>query len=49
MNMFAIGMQLKLLVGFVILFLTIRMLPNISNFIFEEMKRMIVSFIEGMY
>ena len=49
MNMFAIGMQLKLLVGFIILFLTIRMLPNISNFIFEEMKRMIVSFIEGMY
>lgn len=49
MNMFAIGMQLKLLVGFLILFLTIRMLPNISNFIFEEMKRMIVSFIEGMY
>lgn len=49
MNMFAIGMQLKLLVGFVILFLTIRMLPNISNFVFEEMKRMIVSFIEGMY
>ena len=49
MNMFAIGMQLKLLVGFVILFLTIRMLPNISNFIFEEMKWMIVSFIEGMY
>lgn len=49
MNMFAVGMQLKILVGFVVLFLTIRLLPNISNFIFTEMKKLIVSFIEGMY
>lgn len=49
MNMFAIGMQLKILVGFLVLFLTIRLLPNISNFIFTEMKKLIVAFIEGMY
>jgi len=49
MNMFAIGMQLKLLVGFSVMFLTIALLPSISNFIFKEMKRMIVAFIEGMY
>ncbi|MCI8327522.1 MAG: flagellar biosynthetic protein FliR [Lachnospiraceae bacterium] len=49
MNMFAIGMQLKILVGFLVLFLTVRLLPNISNFIFKEMKRLMVAFIEGMY
>lgn len=49
MNMFAVGMQLKVLVGFLVMFLTIRLLPNISNFIFKEMKKLIVAFIEGMY
>ncbi|EOS21806.1 flagellar biosynthetic protein FliR [Lachnospiraceae bacterium 3-1] len=49
MNMFAVGMQLKILIGFSILFLTIILLPDISNFIFREMRKMIVSVIEGMY
>lgn len=49
MNMFAVGMQLKVLVGFLVMFLTIRLLPNISNFIFKEMKKLMVAFIEGMY
>lgn len=49
MNMFAIGMQLKILIGFVILFLTIRLLPSVSSMIFTEMKRMMVSVIEGMF
>ncbi|MBD5487621.1 MAG: flagellar biosynthetic protein FliR [Lachnospiraceae bacterium] len=48
MNMFAVGMQLKVLVGLGILFLTIRMLPNAADYVFVEMKRMIVSFVEGM-
>lgn len=49
MNMFAVGMQLKILVGLVILYLTIRLLPYVSDFVFTEMKRMMVSIIEGMY
>lgn len=49
MNMFAVGIQLKLLVGFAVLFLTVFLLPDIANFIFNEMKVMMVSFIEGMY
>lgn len=49
MNMFAVGMQMKILVGLFVLFLTIGLLPGISDFIFKEMKRMIVSVIEGMY
>lgn len=48
MNMFAVGMQLKVLVGLGIMFLTIRMLPNAADYVFVEMKRMIVSFVEVM-
>lgn len=49
MNMFAVGIQLKVLVGLVILFVTIGLLPSISNMIFGEMKKMLVAVIEGMY
>lgn len=49
MNMFAVGIQLKVLLGLVVLFLTVTLLPGISDFIFKEMKRMIVLMIEGMY
>lgn len=48
MNMFTVGLQLKILVGLGVMFLTIRMLPGAADFVFVEMKRMIVSFVEGM-
>ncbi len=48
MNMFAIGLQLKILVGISTLFLTAGLLPGTSDFIFNEMKRMIVSFVGAM-
>lgn len=48
LNMFAVGMQLKVLVGLVTLFFTTVMLPGISNFIFIQMKTMMKSFVEGM-
>ena len=48
LNMFAVGMQFKVLVGLGILFLSVRMLPSLADNIFEQMKRMIVSFVEGM-
>ncbi len=49
MNMFAVGIQLKVLLGMAVLFLTVMLLPGIADFIFTEMKRIIVSMIEGMY
>lgn len=48
LNMFAVGMQLKVLVGLVIIFLTARMLPAAADYVSVEMKKMIVSFVEGM-
>lgn len=49
MNMFAVGMQMKVMAGLGILFLTVMLLPGVADFIFKEMKRMMVSMIEGMY
>ncbi|MCR4588650.1 MAG: flagellar biosynthetic protein FliR [Lachnospiraceae bacterium] len=48
LNMFAVGIQLKLLVGLAVLFFTAAMLPKASDMIFTEIKRMVVSFVEGM-
>lgn len=49
MNMFVVGIQLKILMGLGTIFLTIGMFNNVSNYIFTEMKKMIVSMIQGMY
>lgn len=49
MNMFSIGIQLKILVGFLVLFLMIFLFPNVADMVFDEMKKMVVLFIEGMY
>lgn len=48
MNMFAVGIQLKVLVGLSVLFFTAGILPGIADFIFEEMKQMMLSFVGGM-
>lgn len=48
MNMFVIGMQLKLLVGLVILAFVVGMLPSITDFIFVEMKSVLNDMIQAM-
>lgn len=48
MNMFAVGMQLKVLTGLGVLFLTVGLLPTVSNLIFDEMKKIIVVVVEGL-
>lgn len=48
LNMFAVGIQMKMLVGFCILFATTAMLPDAAGFIYDQMKRMIVSFVKVM-
>ena len=49
MNMFAVGIQLKLLVGLAVLFITVFMLPDIANFVFKEMRELMIEIIKGMY
>lgn len=49
MNMFSVGMQMKVLVGFVVLFFTIYMLPSVADNLFLEIKTMVRLIAEGMY
>lgn len=48
MNMFVIGMQLKIFCGLVVLFLMIGLLPSVSDFIFNEMDKMMKLVIRSM-
>ena len=48
MNMFVVGMQLKIFVGIFVIFFTIRMLPAVFNFIFEEIKDLFSLLVRGM-
>ena len=48
MNLFAVGIQLKVLAGLTAMFLTTGMLPGAADFVYQEMKKMVVSFIGGM-
>ncbi|PHU40007.1 flagellar biosynthetic protein FliR [Pseudobutyrivibrio ruminis] len=48
-HMFSVGAQLKIIVGFIVLFLTVFLLPDIASFIFKEMKKMMSLFIQGLY
>ena len=48
LNMFSVGIQLKILVGLSVLFFTAGMLQGVADFVFREMQKMILSFVEGM-
>ncbi len=48
MNMFSVGMQLKIIAGLIVMFSTVRLLPSIANFIFSNMQQMVQGIIEGM-
>lgn len=50
MNMFVIGMQLKVLVGLFVLLFMVRMIPSVADFIFEEMIEMLktaIAYLKG--
>lgn len=49
MNMFSVGIQIKLFVGLTILLLTTAMLPSAASFIFEELKKMMVLVVESLH
>jgi len=48
MNMFAVGIQLKIMVGLAVLFLSSYMMSDAASFIFNEVKKITVSFVGGM-
>lgn len=48
MNMFAVGLQLKIFVGLGVIFLTLFLLPTAADMIFDEARRMTVAFVEAL-
>ena len=48
MNMFSVGMQLKVLVGLSTLFITVGMLPLVGDMISGEIRKMMVVFVNAM-
>lgn len=49
MNMFAVGMQIKVLIGLTVLFIALSLISGVADFVASEMKRMVVYMIKGMY
>lgn len=48
MNMFVVGMQLKIFVGIFAVFFTIRMMPAVSSVIQGEIEKVLASLVRGM-
>ena len=48
LNMFSVGIQLKLLAGLSVLLITMTMMPDICTFISTQMQQMIVATVEGL-
>jgi flagellar biosynthetic protein FliR len=48
MNMFAVGIQIKIIIGLLIMFVTVSMLSDATNFIFINMKELMQDFVYSM-
>lgn len=48
MNMFVMGMQLKIIGGLLVLILIVFMMPSVSNYIYDEIKYMMSRVVEGL-
>lgn len=48
MNMFVVGMQLKIFVGLAVLFIMVSFLPGITDFIFDEMQKITKLFMQSL-
>ncbi len=49
MNMFAIGVQLKIFVGFAVLFVTLSFIPNIVEYIYKQMQQVVMNAMQSFY
>ena len=48
MNMFAVGIQIKICIGLMIMFITVSMLNDASNFVFINMKELMENFVYSL-
>ena len=47
MNMFVVGMQIKVLVGILVLVLLVQTIPTVSDYVFTEMKQLMTEIVNG--
>ncbi len=48
MNMFSVGMQIKILVGLTVILVTVYIMPQCADLIFREMKRLVVQVVQAL-
>ncbi|MDE6129788.1 MAG: flagellar biosynthetic protein FliR, partial [Lachnospiraceae bacterium] len=48
LNMFSVGIQLKVLTGLAVMVLTASLMSGAADFVFREIKKVTVTFVEGM-
>lgn len=46
MNMFVVGIQIKIFVGFAVLFVTLQFLPTITNYVYEQMQEIVTKIMQ---
>lgn len=49
MNMFVVGIQLKIFTGFAVLFITLSLLPNVTEFIYNQMQKVVMNVLQAFY
>ena len=49
MNMFSVGIQLKIMAGLFVLYIVIYLFPTVTGFVFNEMSDMMRQMVEGMH
>ena len=47
MNMFVIGIQLKIFLGFAVLLIMMSFLPKITDFVYHQMQDMVIDVLEA--
>ena len=48
MNMFSVGMQIKIFVGLTVLLLTVYMMPRYSDLVFREIRTIMVQYVDAL-
>lgn len=48
MHMFSIGIQIKLLTGLLIMFVTVKLIPSVSGFVSDTMKNLVEEVMKGL-
>ena len=49
MDMFVVGIQMKIFTGFAVIYITLWFLPNITEFVYHQMQKIVMEVLEAFY